>query len=325
MSITNPTITVLMPAYNAGNYIHEAIASVLAQSFTDFELLIINDGSTDQTMEVIGSFDDERIVVISQDNLGVATALNTGLQHARANYIARFDADDVCYPNRLQVQYDFMQRHPEYQVVGSAADYMDVDGHHLFTQEPAAFSDSQLQHLKYDVCPFIHSTVLYKKDMVLNNGGYNELAYTFEDHFLWVQILKDQKACNLPEALMKVRLNPESVTIDEKWRPRKFLHIKYTALKKRSITQRDSDRLHKIGREQYSHRIKYGAYYALCGKKFLLNNYQPQKARVQIARAISIHPLRLDNYLFYTLSYMPEGLIAWLHKITSARQLITRG
>jgi len=324
MSISNPIITVLMPAYNAGNYIHEAIASVLAQSFNDFELLIVNDGSTDQTMQVIASFKDERIVVINQENLGVASALNTGLQHARAAYIARFDADDVCYPNRLQVQYDFMQRHPEYQVVGSAADYMDVEGHHLFTQEPAAFSNSQVQQLNYTICPFIHSTVLYKKQVVLNNGGYNELAYTFEDHFLWLQILKEQKACNLPEALIKVRLNPESITIDEKWRPRKFLNIKYAALKKRSITQRDSDRLHEIGREQYSHRIMHGSYYALCGKKFLLNNYQPQKARLHMAKAISIHPLRLDNYLLYTLSYMPEKLIAWLHKITSVSQL-TRG
>lgn len=324
MSITNPTITVLMPAYNAGNYIHEAITSVLAQSFTDFELLIINDGSTDRTSTVINSFNDERIVVINQENLGVAAALNTGLQHARADYIARFDADDVCYRNRLQVQYDFMQRHPEYQVVGSAADYMDVEGHHLFTQEPAAFSSSQVQHLNYTICPFIHSTVLYKKQVVVNNGGYNELAYTFEDHILWLRILKNEKACNLPEALIKVRLNPESVTIDEKWRPRKFLNIKYAALKKRSISKRDSERLHKIGREQYSHRIKHGSYYALCGKKFLLNNYQPEKARLHMAKAISIYPLRLDNYLLYTLSYMPEKLITWLHKVTSISQL-TRG
>jgi glycosyltransferase involved in cell wall biosynthesis len=322
MSIINPTITVLMPAYNVGNYIHEAIASVLAQSFTDFELLIINDGSTDRTMDVISSFDDERIVVISQENRGVAAALNTGLHYARADYIARFDADDVCYPNRLQVQYEFMQRHPEYKIVGSAADYMDAEGQHLFAQEPAAFSNSQLQQLKYSVCPFNHSTVLYKKDVVLEAGGYNELAYTFEDHFLWLQILREHKACNLPEALIKFRLNPESITIDEKWRPRKFLHIKYTALKKRSITQRDSERLQQIGREQYSYRIKHGSYYALCGKKFLLNNFQPKKARTHMAKAISIHPLRLDNYLLYTLSFLPEGLITWLH--TSVNQF-TRG
>lgn len=325
MSFESPAITVLMPAYNAGSYIREAIVSVLGQSFTDFELLIVNDGSTDQTVDVIRQFNDPRVVVISQSNLGVAAALNNGLRHARAELIARFDADDVCYTNRLQLQYDFMQRHPEYQVVGSAADYMDVSGNYLFTQDPAGFSNKQLQQLNYSVCPFIHSTVLYKKQVVLDIGGYNELAYTFEDHFLWLDILKEQKACNLPEALIKVRLNPESVTIDEKWRPRKFLDIKYTALKKRSITIRDSERLHEIGREQYSHRIKHGSYYALCGKKFLLNNYQPQKARTNMAKAIGIHPLRLDNYILYTLSYLPEKLIAWLHKLTSVRQSIIRG
>jgi glycosyltransferase involved in cell wall biosynthesis len=94
----NPAITVLMPAYNAGKYIHEAISSVLAQSFTNFELLIVNDGSTDDTLAVISSFNDARIRVINQTNKGVAAALNNGLQHAQAPYIARFDADDICYP-----------------------------------------------------------------------------------------------------------------------------------------------------------------------------------------------------------------------------------
>lgn len=97
----SPQITVLMPAYNAGKYIREAITSVLEQSFADFELLIVNDGSTDDTADIIDSFNDERIVVLSQENKGVAAALNNGLRHARAPYIARFDADDVCYPYRL--------------------------------------------------------------------------------------------------------------------------------------------------------------------------------------------------------------------------------
>src|ERR1700761_7286076 len=96
-----PQITVLMPAYNAGKYIAEAIASVLGQTFGDFELLIVNDGSTDDTLDIINSFDDKRIRVISQPNQGVAAALNTGLKHAKAEYIARFDADDICLPQRL--------------------------------------------------------------------------------------------------------------------------------------------------------------------------------------------------------------------------------
>ncbi|QEC80063.1 glycosyltransferase family 2 protein [Mucilaginibacter ginsenosidivorax] len=317
MNFSIPQITVLMPAYNAGKYIGDAITSVLEQTFTDFELLIINDGSTDDTVDVVRSFDDPRIVVIYQDNKGIAGALNNGLKYARAPYIARFDADDICYPERLQLQYDFMIANPEYSVIGSAADYIDMEGHFLFTHKPPAFDNNEIQQLKYSVCPFIHSCVFYKKDMVISKGGYNEHAYTFEDHFLWVNILKDQKACNLAQPLIKVRLNPESITIDEKWRPRKFRDIKYATLKSRVISKREGSLLAEIGEKQYSAKIKHGSYYAICGKKLLINNFQPQKARVHVARAISISPLRLDNYLLYIVSYLPERVINWLHKLVS--------
>ncbi|MDF2433896.1 MAG: hypothetical protein JWP44_3527 [Mucilaginibacter sp.] len=315
----NPKITVLMPAYNADKYIREAIASVLDQSFTDFELLIINDGSTDDTVKIIRSFNDSRIVLINQGNKGIAHALNLGLANARAPYIARFDADDICMPNRLKIQYDFATAYPEYSVIGSAADYLDADGYYIFTHHPEAHLNEEIQQLKYSVCPFIHSSVFYKKEVVINNGGYSEHAYTYEDHFLWVNILKDEKACNLSQALIKVRLNPESVTIDEKWRTREFRSIKYSTLKSRSITATEGNKLSKIGGRQFSPQIKEGAYYALCGKKFLLNNYQPEKARLNMSRAISLHPFRLDNYLLYTVSYFPEKFISWLHKISPAK------
>ncbi|SDD24935.1 Glycosyl transferase family 2 [Mucilaginibacter pineti] len=315
MNFDIPKITVLMPAYNAGKYIGDAIASVLNQTFMDFELLIINDGSTDDTVDVVNSFEDPRIVLIYQDNKGIAQALNNGLKYARAAFIARFDADDICYPQRLQLQYDFMIANPGYSVIGSAADYVDMDGVHLFTHKPPAFSNEEIQQLKYSVCPFIHSCVFYRRDVIINKGGYNEHAYTFEDHFLWVNILKDQKACNLPQPLIKVRLNPESITIDEKWRPRKFRDIKYTTLKKRSITATEGVLLAEISEKQVSAKIKHGSYYALCAKKLLLNNFQPELARLHVARAISISPLRLDNYLLYTVSYLPERIINWLHDL----------
>ncbi|MDB5009551.1 MAG: hypothetical protein JWQ06_340 [Mucilaginibacter sp.] len=303
-----------MPVYNAGKYIHEAIASVLKQSFGDFELLIINDGSTDNTVKIIKSFKDPRIVLLHQENKGIASALNNGLKHSRAPYIARFDADDVCYPDRLKIQYDFITAYPEYHILGSAADYMDVDGNFIFTQHPVAHLNEEIQTLKYSVCPFIHSSVFYNKEVIVSNGGYNEYAHTFEDHFLWVNILKNEKACNLSLPLIKVRLNPESITIDEKWRTRKFREIKYNTLKKRSITAADGLKLQEISEQQYSPKIKEGAYYALCGKKFLVNNYQPEKARMHVIKAINIHPLRFDNYLLYLASYFPEKLITWIYK-----------
>ncbi len=314
-----PKITVLMPAYNAAKYIREAIASILHQSFTDFELLIVNDGSVDETVKIIHSFKDSRIVLINKDNGGVSTALNLGLKHARAPYIARFDADDICYPNRLKIQYEFITRYPEYSIIGSAADYMDADGHFIFTHHPHGHLNEEIQQLKYSVCPFIHSSVFYKKDVIIKNGGYNEHAHTYEDHFLWVNILKNEKGCNLSQALIKVRLNPESITIDEKWHSRKFRTIKYTTLKNRSITGTEGQQLYQVTKKHVSPKIKQGAYYALCGKKFLLNNYQPEKARVNMGRAISAYPLRLDNYLLYTISYLPERIIGWLHKINFSK------
>jgi hypothetical protein len=196
---------------------------------------------------------------------------------------------------------------------------MDADGHYIFTHHPEGHLNEEIQQLKYTICPFIHSSVFYKKDAVVNNGGYNEHAYTYEDHFLWVNILKNEKACNLSLALIKVRLNPESITIDERWRTRKFRSIKYSTLKNKNITEAEGNELYQIGGKQYSPKIKQGAYYALCGKKFLLNNYQPEKARLNMIRAISLHPLRLDNYLIYTVSYLPERFITWLHNISTGK------
>ena len=315
MEIKSPEITVLMPAYNAEKYIAEAIASVLKQSFSDFELLIVNDGSTDHTVKIIESFKDDRIVLIHQENQGIASALNTGLKYAQADYIARFDADDICNRDRLKIQYNFITTYPEYDIIGSAADYLDVEGNYIFTQHPVAHLNEEIQALQYTVCPFIHSSVFYKKDVILNNGGYNEHAYTFEDHFLWVNILKSAKACNLSQALIKVRLNPESITIDEKWRTRKFREIKYSTLKRRSITAAEGLELQEIGDRQYLPKIKEGAYYALCCKKFLVNNYQPEKARWHVTKAIGLHPLRIDNYLLYLISYFPENFINWFYRL----------
>src|SRR6202012_903656 len=111
----------------------------------------------------------------------------------------------------------------------------------------------------YSVCPFIHSSVLFKKSIVLEAGGYNPHAHSFEDHFLWLQILQKGKFYNLSQPLIKVRLNPESVTVDEKWRLKKFINIKYTTLKQLQITPEDGKKLLKILKHQDNKKIKTGS------------------------------------------------------------------
>jgi glycosyltransferase involved in cell wall biosynthesis len=314
MPTDQPEITVLMPAYNAGKYIHEAILSVLQQSFKNFELLVINDGSTDDTLSIALSFYDRRVVVINKDHEGIAAALNTGLKLASANYIARFDADDICQPNRLQTQFDFLRDHPDYVLVGSDADYILENGEFLFSFKCIAHSEEEIKDNLYVYCPFIHSSVMYRLEYVLKAGGYNAHAHNFEDYLLWTNLAKMGKMQNLREPLIKVRLNASSATIDEKWRGERFRQLKRQATTRGSIAESEGNELLEIIRKQDVRKIKEGAYHALCGKKFLANNYQPKKARSHVRKAISIKPLRFDNYLLYAVSYFPAPLIAWLHK-----------
>ncbi len=307
-------ISVLMPAWNAENYIAEAIESILAQSFHEFEFIIINDGSTDNTKQIIDSFSDERIISINKAHNGIAEALNIGLSIAKAPYIARFDADDICLTNRLELQFAFLNAHPEYIVCGSDAEYISENGEHLFNFKCASHTQDQIMQNIFSHCPFIHSSVMYRKDAVIKAGGYSPYAHNFEDYLLWVQLKQYGKFYNLQQQLIKVRFNPASTTIDEKWRGRLFRKMKRDIITKGTATKAEGDELLAIIEKQDVKKIKEGSYYALCGKKFLVDNHQPEKARPLLTKAIKIHPYRLDNYALYALSYFPGSFIGWLHK-----------
>lgn len=310
-----PKLTVLMPVYNAAAFIGEAIDSVLNQTFRDFELLIVNDGSTDQTKEIIESYADNRICLVNQENKGIAKALNTGLQLAKGELIARFDADDICLPERLEKQLGFMEANTEYIVTGSEAEYITENGQHLFYFKCPAYTNEEINKIIRHTCPFIHSTVMYRKNAVLKTGGYPVDAHNFEDHLLWIQMGGYGNYCNLPFPLLKVRLNPASLTMDEKWRGSRFRKLKQRILHRGTITYEEGEELMSILKKQRKVKIQQGAYYTLCGKKFLLNNHEPRKARQQLRKAIQLFPFRFDNYVLYILSWFPGSFLKWLHKI----------
>jgi glycosyltransferase involved in cell wall biosynthesis len=317
--VNKPTVTVLMPAYNAGKYIAEAIRSVLEQDFSDFELLIVDDGSVDDTREIVRSFGDDRIRLLEQENKGISAALNTGLSEARGDYIARFDADDACLPQRLSRQIAFLEANPAYVLTGSEVEYMTAEGEHLFNYHCVAYTNDEIRKTMLHACPFIHSSVMYRKKEVLQAGGYSVYAHNFEDFLLWVRLKPAGKFNNLRERLIRVRYNPGSVTIDEKWRGRRFGRLKEGIIQRGMITAEEGAALLAIIREQDTRRIKQGAYHALCGKKFLADNYQPAKARRHIVRAIRFNPFRWDNYAMLAVSFLPPGWIKWLHRVSNGK------
>ncbi len=307
-------ITILMPAYNTATYIEEAISSVLAQDFDTFELLIIDDGSTDGTVNIVRGFGDKRIRIISQEHSGISAALNRGLQEANTNYIARFDADDICLPGRLRKQYDFLENNPGYVICGGEAEYISANGEYLFDFKCPGYSHEALTAAIIHTCPFIHSAVMYRKEAVLKAGGYPVHAHNFEDHILWIRLVSQGKFCNLQEQLIKVRFNPSSATIDEKWCSKEFNLLKQKILGQGYASAEDGERLKFLVQTQQTKDIKEGAYHALCGKKFLVNNHQPARARRQFSRAIELHPAKWENYALYLLSFFPELFIQWLYR-----------
>ena len=305
-----------MPAYNTEQYIGEAINSVLNQTFTDFELIIVNDGSTDKTEEVIKSFDDSRIVLVNQPNGGVSAALNTGLRYAKGEYIARFDADDICFPDRLQLQYTFMKENPDYVVIGSDADYMDKNGEYLYFYSNIGHTNEEITERFTTYCPFIHSSVFYRKDIAIETGGYNERAHTFEDYLLWKNFIKKGKVCNFRQPLISVRLNPESVTVDERLRGKRFIELKKAILfGNGDITEELEKELLAILKSQNFHRFKHFSYHILAAKKYLWNNHQPAKARGHLKKAISLKPFAAAAYGLLVLSYIPKTVVGNFYKL----------
>lgn len=210
-------VSVVMPVYNAELYLSKSIESILNQSLRNFEFIIINDGSSDTSAQIIDMYAarDSRIVVVHQKNQGVTSSLNKGVALASSNYIARMDADDISKPNRLRKQVDFFSSHPEYVLVGT--DYSIIDRYdNMIDKVRVAYNDQELRVLMRVNSPFAHGSVMYTKAAYEEAGGYDRIAGSAEDYDLWARFMEIGKAHILPEALFSWRLGDNNITTVKK-------------------------------------------------------------------------------------------------------------
>lgn len=207
-----PKLSVILPVYNGGSYLHQAIRSVLGQTFADFECIIINDGSTDDSAAIIGGFKDPRIIFINQTNQGLRGALNVGLAQAKGNFIARMDQDDISLPDRFAKQIEFLDTHPGHVLVGTTFAYID-DHNRVIGAFPALLDDIEIKRELYTKTPFGHGTVMLRST-ALKQGGYRyrQEAEHVEDYDLWLRFSTAGKYANLPEILYLWRHTPENTT-----------------------------------------------------------------------------------------------------------------
>ncbi len=226
-------VSVIMSAYNAEQFIAQAVDSILAQSFGDFELIIINDGSADRTKSIIEQYvqQDSRIVLLDQENTGLTKALNNGIKIARGNYIARMDADDIAEPDRLERQYQFMEKNSEYALCGSRAWFIDENNKKLFKKELPITNDSIKKKLLFNN-QFVHSSLFIRKSILDEMGFYNEDFKKSQDYELVLRFASKYQIANLEDCLVLWRVNSKSISWSSKNQEKDAIRARWLAVRK---------------------------------------------------------------------------------------------
>lgn len=236
MTHQTPAITVLMPVYNAAAYVGQAIESILSQSFHDFEFIIINDGSTDGSEQVILSYSDPRIRYINNDgNKGLIYTLNRGMAMAQGDYIARMDADDISQPQRLEKQLAEFKKDPELVICGS---FIKTFGRSESYIDYMAATNAQILSAIFIACPFAHPSVMLKKQALLKLDEVYRSDYKHaEDYDLWSRLVFTGHSKNIPEFLLHYREHDQQVS------------TVYQDIKYRTVEKIQLNLLHRLGLE----------------------------------------------------------------------------
>ena len=217
--MTPPLVSVIMPVYNGEKYLRAAVESILAQTYRHFELVAVDDGSTDHSIDILREFQllDERVVFHQHPkNMGIAAGINTGIERTHGEYIARMDQDDVSRPDRLEKQVAFLEARSDIGLVGSFGEMVKADGTHLLNiSMPSSPALILWSFCFFD--PILHPSVCMRRSLVVQAGGYRNLPNDGEigfpeDYDLWVRMIRLSEFTNLPERLIKLRRHATSLS-----------------------------------------------------------------------------------------------------------------
>jgi glycosyltransferase involved in cell wall biosynthesis len=200
-----PQVTVVMPVYNAAQYLRAAVRSVLGQSFADFTLLAIDDGSTDASAAILSEFPDPRLRVVAQSHTGVAGAMRTALGLAASELVARADADDVCRPRRLERQVAFLRAHPDVAIVGGAVRRL---GRRLGGPPDAA----RIRWTALYLNPIANPTLMFRRAAALAVGGYPADHVHLDDYPFVSRLIDRFPAANLPDVMVTMTVHEGSIS-----------------------------------------------------------------------------------------------------------------
>lgn len=308
--LDNPRISVIMSVYNGERYLREAIESILNQTFADFEFLIVNDGSTDGSLEIIQSYQDERVRAINNEqNIGLTKSLNKAIRQARGGYIARQDADDISLPNRFEQQIEYFDKHPEIALLGTSVYKIDEQGKVVGRIIAPANPGRKAKQ-------FSHGSTMFKREVVDRLGGYNELFRYCQDYELWARIAKYNKVRNLTQVLYKLRFHGENIR-SLKRNESALYHLLAMRLAENDL---DEEILEAIKDEGISSLYPYlrkseRIYFHTAVADMHMRSNNKKAARKEYSKAFMLNPFSIRNSVNITLSYL--GRCAWTtgHKV----------
>ena len=211
-----PRILVLMPTYNAAGYLRESVGSILSQSFDDFQLLVVDDGSTDNTSEVLAEYDDPRLRVISQENHGLVASINLGIaiaEDAGVPFLARMDADDISEARRLEKQIGRLEKHPSAAACSSNASYVNDAGETIGDSTVPIRAQTIKWELEHNLRGMIHGATLFRTEALTRIGGCRSAFPHAEDVDLFLRLSEHGTLTNCPDYLYRIRLNLNSMSV----------------------------------------------------------------------------------------------------------------
>lgn len=313
-AVISPNISVVMSLYNSERYLREAMDSVFSQTFTNFEFIIVDDGSSDGGEDIVLSYDDFRIRYFRQKNAGLAAALNTAISMARADLIARMDPDDICLPERLAKQYDYLIHHPEIIIVGSAATCIDGSGEIL--------ADVQMRQsymkgeLSLPETPSVHPSVLFRRSIFEQAGGYSEeMRYGGEDAVLFNKMLAFGAVANISEPLILYRLTNSSMSMKSKRFNRLLRQRVYKEVSGEKVSEIEKENLVEEYKRPESGHFGYHMY---VGKLLLSTGGKETLARTHFFKVLRKNPISIYIWVCLIASYIKP---AWRASLKSYIQM----
>jgi glycosyltransferase involved in cell wall biosynthesis len=301
-------VSVVMSVFNGEKFISDSVESILNQTYRDFEFVIIDDGSFDDTYKIIQAYHDNRIKLFRQSNQGVASGLNAGIRMSKGEYIARMDADDLSEPDRLEIQINYMDNHPDCVLVGVNAILIDEDGLPLRKLSYPQHRNAIYTSLQNGLSPFSDGAVMFRRSVAESCGFYNEKMLVGEDWLLWVNLFQLGEMANIPICLYRYRLSSSALTNMTPAINKQVKLLFSKILKSGEIDTGLFTKLIEYKKNANPKELK-SLYYLRAGKALLEGDWKVVEAKKYFRKSIKLSPWNFTSWINFAFCFMPRNIV----------------